>query len=373
MAISKQRILLVEDNDAMRDGVRDILELAGYDVMTAGDGDQALALMGTHTPDLIISDIMMPQMDGYQLYDSIRQNRAWNAVPFIFLTAKGERADVRMGKQLGADDYLTKPFDSEDLLVAVEGKLKRSRQLETFSVAAINDLKSSIVRTLSHEFRTPLTFIQGYSELLEMSGPGIDINSFQEFLRGIRRGSERLNRLVEDFLLLVRLETNQMEEAMLANQGEVSLADMVHNAARTRASQAAEAHITVSVTAEPGLIVRTNPVYATDILTRLLDNAIKFSRGRAAQVWMHAFREGDTARIDVVDHGVGMASGELPHLFNVLQQINRSQYEQQGAGLGLAIAHGLVQVLGGQMLVTSAEGVGSTFSLVLPLTNAGEA
>lgn len=373
MAEKKQRILLVEDNDAMRDGVRDILDLAGYDVVTAGDGEQALAQMNMHTPDLIISDIMMPQMDGYQLYDSIRQNWAWNAVPFIFLTAKGERADVRLGKQLGADDYLTKPFDSEDLLVAVEGKLKRSQQLETFSVAAINDLKASIVRTLSHEFRTPLTFIQGYSELLEMSGPGIDINSFQEFLRGIRRGSERLNRLVEDFLLLVRLETNQMEEAMLANQGEVSLVDTARNAIRSRAAQATEANIVVIVEAEPDLIVRTNPVYVTDTLARLLDNAIKFSRGRASQVWVRLFRQGDYAHIEVEDHGIGMAPGELPHLFNVLQQINRSQYEQQGAGLGLAIAHGLAQVLGGKILVSSTEGVGSKFALALPLTNAGEA
>ncbi len=372
MANSKQRILLVEDNEAMRDGVRDILELAGYDVTAAGDGEEALQAMNQRVPDLIISDIMMPQMDGYQFYDSVRANRAWSAIPFIFLTAKGERADIRLGKQLGADDYLTKPFDSEDLLVAVMGKLKRSRQLESFSAAAIDDLKASIVRTLSHEFRTPLTFIQGYSELLEMSGPGIDLHSFQEFLRGIRRGSDRLNRLVEDFLLLVRLETNQMDDAQATNQGDVSVSTLVQNAVKAREGQAAEAHIKVVVDVPPALIVRTNPVYAADIVTRLLDNAIKFSRGRANSVWIEARREGEKVRVEVIDQGVGLASDELSRLFNVLQQINRSQFEQQGAGLGLAIARGLAQILGGEIQVQSEKNVGSAFALLLPQAGAGE-
>ena len=122
-------ILVVDDEPVIRESIGDILRLVGYRILSAADGYAALQIIENEVPDLVISDIMMPRMNGYTLYNRIRRNPEWNQIPFIFLTAKGEREDIRYGKEIGADDYLTKPIDPEDLVAAVEGKLIRFSQL----------------------------------------------------------------------------------------------------------------------------------------------------------------------------------------------------------------------------------------------------
>ena len=111
--LTQKRILLVEDEDVIRESVAEILELNGFQVLTASDGLQALSLLENETPDLILADIMMPQMNGYQFFQRVRSNPDWVWIPFIFLSAKGAGEDVRFGKELGADDYLRKPIDAE--------------------------------------------------------------------------------------------------------------------------------------------------------------------------------------------------------------------------------------------------------------------
>ena len=135
--MTQKRILLVEDEEVIRESVAEILELNGFLVQTASDGLQALSLLENEIPDLILADIMMPQMNGYQLYQRVRSNPAWVWIPFIFLSAKGAGEDVRFGKELGADDYLRKPIDAEDLISAVIGRLRR------YEALAEGGLKSS--------------------------------------------------------------------------------------------------------------------------------------------------------------------------------------------------------------------------------------
>jgi DNA-binding response OmpR family regulator len=127
-------ILVVDDQLALRDNVRQALEEAGYQVLSAGDGLEALTALQAQPVDLIVADIAMPRMNGYQLYERVRKNPGWLHVPFIFLTARALDSDVRYGKQLGVDDYLVKPFELEDLLAAVEGKLRRAQQLAQLPV-----------------------------------------------------------------------------------------------------------------------------------------------------------------------------------------------------------------------------------------------
>src|SRR5689334_521023 len=128
--MAAEKILVVEDDIALLEGLRDILVLAGYEVTTAANGLEGLAALERGLPDLILSDIMMPKLDGYQFYAQVRARPEWIGLPFIFLTAKGEKADIRRGKQLGADDYLTKPFEEADLLIAIRSKLDRRAQLD---------------------------------------------------------------------------------------------------------------------------------------------------------------------------------------------------------------------------------------------------
>jgi DNA-binding response OmpR family regulator len=140
----KEQILIVEDDIAMSSGIRDVLEMAGYRVQLAENGLDALALLERFRPDLIISDIMMPEMDGYQFLERMRRRTEWAAIPFIFLTAKGQRSDIRAGKQLGADDYLVKSVDLEDLLVVVRAKLDRSLVLRQQARVEMELLKNNI-------------------------------------------------------------------------------------------------------------------------------------------------------------------------------------------------------------------------------------
>ncbi len=122
-------ILVVEDQPAMQRNMRMGLTMAGYEVVTASDGVAALAVLGAQAVDLVLADIAMPRMNGYELYEALRRNPRWALIPFVFVSARALDSDVRYGKQLGADDYLVKPFQLEDLLAIVAGRLRRAREL----------------------------------------------------------------------------------------------------------------------------------------------------------------------------------------------------------------------------------------------------
>jgi DNA-binding response OmpR family regulator len=127
-ANTQESILVVEDEAYVRECICAILRRAGYRVLTAHDGLKALEVLASQPIDLILADITMPEMNGYQLYESVAANAAWVHIPFIFLTARAMDSDVRYGKALGVDDYVTKPFHNNDLLASVQGRLRRARQ-----------------------------------------------------------------------------------------------------------------------------------------------------------------------------------------------------------------------------------------------------
>jgi DNA-binding response OmpR family regulator len=122
-------ILVVDDQPDILENIELILSIEGYHVLAAADGPEALDLLQAHAVDLILADIAMPRMNGYQLFERVRENPQWLPIPFLFLTARAMDSDIRYGKELGVDDYLTKPIQPEDLLAAVQGRLRRAREL----------------------------------------------------------------------------------------------------------------------------------------------------------------------------------------------------------------------------------------------------
>ncbi len=128
--MEKETLLIVEDNNILRNGLKEMLSFEGFTVLTACHGQEALDQMGLVTPDLILSDISMPVMDGFTFFKLVRARAEWVTIPFIFLTARGEREDIMTGRDLGAEDYLVKPLTREELLTAVRARLARSRQLQ---------------------------------------------------------------------------------------------------------------------------------------------------------------------------------------------------------------------------------------------------
>jgi two-component system sensor histidine kinase/response regulator len=367
--MSGQHILVVEDHAPLLAAIRGILEEEGYTVSTATDGEEALQVMGKVCPDLIVADIMMPRMDGYTFYDTVRSRPEWVPIPFIFLTAKAEKEDVLKGKDMGAEDYLTKPFDPKELLVAVRGRLRRAQAIYDVTEARFGQLKRQIVNVLGHELRTPLTYVQGYTELALEDVPSLNPDSLHDFLMGIKRGADRLNRLVEDLMFLIRLDTGRIAEEhhMLAGVHR-DLNTVLESTIRQYEQQATAQGVNLETRMEPSPppIQLCEPFFA-DAVGRLIDNGIKFSRGKGKRVTISTRVAHGWVEVAIADEGVGIPPGELSHLFERFQQIGREEMEQQGIGVGLAIAQELIHLHGGEITVESTLGEGSTFTIRLPV------
>lgn len=142
--MNKTRILIIEDNDDIRESATEILELADYEVMQADNGKTGVDLAIQHLPDLILCDIMMPELDGYGVLYLLNKNPQTSTIPFIFLTAKAERLDMRKGMEMGADDYLTKPFDDVELLNAIESRLSKKAKQEAFYSKSLDQISGLI-------------------------------------------------------------------------------------------------------------------------------------------------------------------------------------------------------------------------------------
>lgn len=369
--MSGEHILVVEDHKSMSRAIQGILESEGYTVSTATDGVEALEMMGKLRPDLVLADIMMPRMDGYTLYEEIRTHPEWIPIPFIFLTAKSEREDRLRGKKLGAEDYVTKPFDAEELLVTVRSRLGRAQAIQEAAQASFEQLKQQIVTVLGHELRTPLTYVTGYTDLALEDVSSLTPEEVEEFLCGIKAGADRLNHLVEDLLLLVQIDSGRArEEFGTFASPRRNLADIVAQTAAQFEGQARRHNLSLEVDADSDLPpVKLCEPYLTDALARLIENGIKFSRDGSKRVAISIEAGKEWVRIAVTDEGVGIPVDQQEYLFDRFRQFNRDQLEQQGVGLGLAIAQELIHLHGGRITVESAPEQGSTFTVLLPLAD----
>lgn len=363
-----KRILVVEDHKPLLTAIREVLEVEGYFVLTANNGVMALDVMEESSPDLIIADIMMPQMDGYTLYERVRTHPEWIPIPFIFLTAKAERDDILRGKDLGVEDYITKPFDPEELMVAVRARLRRSEAIQRASEAKFDQLKQQIVTVLGHELRTPLTYVSGYTNLALEDTDSLTPEELHEFLVGIKRGADRLTRLVEDLMFLIRIDTGRAaEEFKLLASTRRDLNQILDLVIQQNMEKAADRGVLLESDIEAGLppILRCEP-FLVDALGRLVDNGTKFSATSKGRVLVIVRAEDEWVKIRVVDTGVGIPDKRIPSLFKRFQQVDRDKMEQQGIGAGLAIAQELIHLHNGHIAVESKLGSGSTFAVTLP-------
>ena len=373
-------ILLVEDDDPMRRGIHELLEGSdfGYEitVLSAGDGEAGLEAIAQVTPDVIISDVMMPKMNGYEFLEQVRANPQWEHIPFIFVTAKGEREDKRRGKLSDADLYITKPFVISQLLELVQTQLDRAVQKRTYQNELTSALNKNLLQILNHEFRTPLTYVTAYYEMLSSSVERIqDGQDLSEYLRGIRAGNIRLTRLVEDFILVMSLRGGEAAELFAREAGVVdNLAELIDAAIIVKQWDAN--HWQVDVQNE---ISGTLPPIWGDvaslqsILKRLLDNAIKFTGAKykrleaRGRVTISAVFDDDELCIIIEDQGIGIPEKALPNIFELFEQHDRDVMEQQGTGMGLVIVDGLVALHNGRIDIESVVNEGSTFTIVLPI------
>ncbi len=371
----KANVLIVEDDVNLLEGIRDILELDEYAVLTAENGEEGLrVLQGQMSPpDLIVSDIMMPRMDGIQFYREVRKEERWVSIPFIFLTAKGEKADIQRGKRLGVDDYVVKPFDATDLLVAIESRLERTRVLNNFHAGELSDLKRKILTILNHEFRTPLTFVVAYADMLNSpTSERLDDDEMLTFLKGVSTGADRLRKLIENFIMLVELDTGDARELYEMRKETIQDVEALIHAAVARYQKADSDAVTCEVQInDPLPAIVGEQEFLMKAISQLIDNAVKFADEKApsTQVTVGAQVQDGELYIWVKDTGRGISTEEKERIWDTFYQVNRAVNEDQGAGAGLAIVRGIAEMHGGRVDVDSQEGAGSTFYIILPTVN----
>ena len=365
--LQRAKILVVEDDQHLMEGIKEILELDDYEVMTAGTGIDGLEVLKSvdPLPDLIVSDIMMPRMDGYEFFEAVRSEPKWVAIPFIFLTAKGEKSDIRLGKAMGADDYVTKPFGAEDLLIAVTAKLERHKQLQSVLSSQVADIKRKILTILNHEFRTPLTYVIAYADMLHRDADAMSLAEMREFLNGVSSGADRLRRLIENFIYLVEMETGEFETSFSWRKKPISdYKGLLDNSCQTILPGLKERRQELEIKIAdklPGIMGDWE--YLSVALARLLDNASKFSKESTCVRVRVELDEEPRLCIRVIDEGRGIPNEELARIFDAFYQVNRQKFEDQGAGSGLAIVRGVAQVHNAEIVVESVVDEGSSFTL----------
>ena len=367
--MSKTKLLIVEDDAHLLLGLRDILELDEYEVLTAENGKEALKILNKldTPPDLIVSDIMMPEMDGIEFLTQVREKDEWVTIPFIFLTAKGEKTDIYQGKFLGVDEYLVKPFDADELLMAVEAKLKRHRAINQAQVGMVSDLKRSILTILNHEFRTPLTLVVAYADMLkDFEIEEMTHEQLLEFLKGVNSGAERLRRLIENFILLVELESGDTAKTYEWRQHLLKDPTSIFYAARDAVTSDTSKHeIEIEIDGKIPPFTGDSE-FLVIAIRELLHNAIKFSPEDSI-ITLGAHVENNQLHILVQDRGRGIMQDEIERIWQVFYQVERERHEDQGAGAGLAIAKGIIDLHQGEILVTSDKKSGTCFKIILPL------
>ncbi len=356
------QILVVEDDPAVREVVGGVLESYGYRVTSAANGQEALTALGNGRPDLILSDVRMPQLDGFGLLKAVRENPRWFNTPFVIVSGKTQTSDVRMGMTLGADDYVTKPYEPENLHRTLEVRLERARKLRRVEKRQ----QEFLLRTLPHELRTPLTGILGYSELMVAAadlGAGLSNEELKEYGEGIKLSGERLYSVVKNFLLWAQIEGTrslaggnllQMHKEYISKSGLQSVCQTLGSAyGRLNDFRILDFDDVAISVAVPGFIT---------IAQQLIDNAFKYSLP-GQRVHVSCEITASMATLVVRDYGRGMSQEDIAKV-DVFRQFNRLKNEQQGLGLGLALAASFAEVSGGSLeLRPEAQGVTARLSL----------
>lgn len=366
----KKKILVIEDEDLVREGIVLILQVNGYDVYTAENGKKGVAVAFDVVPDLVISDIMMPELDGFGVVDALRSNKVTSTIPFLFLSAKADKSDIRQGMNLGADDYLTKPFEIDELIEAVNARLDRASAekeiAEEIANVRLNELRTNLTFSLPHEFLTPLNGILGLSNILMNNLDNFDKNDAIEMLREINQSGRRLQRLIENFLLYSKLEFISRDRESVPEFRKLltpAAADVVSDIASIVAGQhkrISDIELNLADSA-----VLCSSVYLSKIVEELIDNAMKFSE-LSTKVSVYAGESGEHYIVKVSDNGRGMSDEQLKKIGG-LAQFDRHLYEQQGAGLGLAVTQKLVELYSGKFQIESDRTKGTVVTVHLPL------
>jgi signal transduction histidine kinase len=360
-----KKILVIDDEEYLRDMVKIALTDRGYQVIEADNGSTGIELARRELPDLILCDVCMERVDGYLTLSTLRDEPATAAIPFILITGMADNAGMRHGMELGADDYLPKPFTIAGLYAAVDARLKKARTTREEAEKKLAHLRDNISLMLPHEMRTPLNGILGFAELLHTSPDTLQPAEVAEMGQMIYESGKRLERLVENFLVYVQLEiagADPAKAAALRGQTTASALEVVSTHARSVAAAAGrEADLTIDPATAT---IQMSADYLGKIVEELTLNAFKFSKP-GTPVTISLASTPTTVTLSVNDRGRGFTSEQIARI-GAYMQFDRKSQEQQGAGLGLIIAKRIAEMHGGTLAITSDAEQGTTVAVRLP-------
>ncbi len=365
----KATILVVDDAPENLDLMNGLLK-DQYKVRIAINGQSALKIAASEMPpDLILLDIMMPEMDGYEVCRQLKGNPGTMNIPVIFLTARAEMEDEKKGLELGAVDYIARPISAPIVLARVKNHLalkamsdflqEKNVELDAARLVAekANQAKSDFLSSMSHELRTPLNAILGFAQLMESDSP-LPSATQKESITQILLAGWHLLTLINEILDLSKIESGQVP--ML--QESVSLAEVLDECERMTEPQAQRRGIHMQFpVADGNLLVLADRMRVKQVVINLLSNAIKYNRTNGSVEVYCAETTPGRIRVSVRDTGQGLAPEELAQLYKPFNRIGREAGKEEGTGIGLVVSKRLVGLMGGEVGVDSSVGVGSVF------------
>ncbi|WP_221031309.1 ATP-binding response regulator [Actomonas aquatica] len=337
-------LLLIDDDENLRGMLEELLLGEGHRVITAADGEQGVRLARAHRPDLIVSDVRMPGLDGHAALAQLRQSPGLEHTPVILMTGEADLPDMRKGMDLGADDYLAKPVEHATLLRTVDQHLKRQAQREAAASAELQTLRRNLDALLPPDLVEPLHEIVGCASVLEVDAQIMPPADVKEFAGNILAAADTLNRRFENFILFSRLESGQLKPT--ASGPAVSLADLVRHAAEHAARRHHRTeHLRLDLADVTAAVPRE---YLAKLVTELVDNACRYSL-KSEPIDVALAPTTDGYQITITDHGMGLPD-PLPAT----------------TGYGLRLSEHLTQALGGTWTLDNRPKRGLTLTLSFP-------
>jgi CheY-like chemotaxis protein len=354
--MNNKKILLVDDEVNLRETITDLLVLNNYDVKTAENGLDALGILDYWIPDLIISDIMMPVMDGYSFHEIVKDSNMLNQIPFVFLTAKNDEEEREKCILNGADLFITKPFKIENLIKTIEVKIERFEKIKNaYNIPSNNNY-------YMHEINTPLNGILGPINLLINDKKSINENDLEKIYDSIKTSGERLHRTLKNSILYQNLINNKLE--ILNNSYSEILSEFLK--VKDKIAHSDKRRFARIINNIHKSDIKINQEYLHFILFELMDNALTFSKKNRKIIISGKKFNSEYYEFIIQDYGIGFTENEIKKI-NAFQQFDREKREQQGLGLGLIMSKVLIQKIMGVFSIISHKDVGTTITIYFPL------
>ena len=377
--LKSMKVLIVDDISDNLKVLYNTLKNEGYELSLVKTGKQALKHIQQHLPDLILLDIVLPDIDGYKICQRLKKEEGTKGIPVIFLSAKMDSKDIIKGFQLGAVDYITKPFAHAEVVARVKNHLSLKRLNEDLEhrvqerteellkaknlAEAASQTKSTFLSRMSHELRTPLNAIMGFAQLQQLTMPKNASERYKMMPDRILEASGHLLMLINDILDIVNSEKGEIDVSL----GVCNLDQIVEESLNLVKIQACDKGVTVTSYQPSKLCVQGNHGRLKQTIVNLLSNAIKYNLQGGTVTLSVCSVADDCVEISVQDTGLGIPPKDQEIIFEPFHRLTSAEVKEiEGTGIGLAITKLLVEKMNGSIHVNSKVGLGSTFSITLP-------